>query len=76
MPLTDKQKQRVFTAIYLAVVDIALIYLVSGLALQDWYLLSVSGAIMMSLLFLQQLALIKTIAKLQSSIENGRFLNS
>ena len=68
-------KERVFTAIYLAVVDIALIGLVSGLMLHEWYLLSASGAIMMSLLYLQQLALIKTIAKLQSSIENGRFQN-
>lgn len=69
-------KERIFTMIYLAVVEIALLCLVVGLILQDVYMLSASGAIMMSLLFLQQLALIKTIAKLQSSIKNGRFQNS
>jgi hypothetical protein len=69
-------KERVFTAIYLAVVEIALMCLVSGLVLQDWYLLFASATIVIWLLFLQHIAIVKTIAKLQNSTKNGRFQNS
>lgn len=73
MPLTDKQKQRIFTVIYLAVVEIALLCLVIGMILNDWYLLLASATIGVWLLFAQHIAIIKTIATLENCIENGRF---
>ena len=66
-------KERVFTAIYLAVVEIALLCLVIGMILNDWYLLLASATIGVWLLFAQHIAIIKTIAKLDNSIKNGRF---
>lgn len=66
-------KERVFTAIYLAVVEIALLCLVIGMILNDWYLLLASATIGVWLLFAQHIAIIKTIAKLENCIENGRF---
>ena len=69
-------KERVFTAIYLAVVEIALLCLVIGTILNDWYLLLASATIGVWLIFAQHIAIIKTIAKLKDCIENGRFQNS
>ena len=69
-------KERVFTAIYLAVVEIALLCLVIGTILNDWYLLLASATIGVWLLFAQHIAIIKTIAKLKDCIENGRFQNN